>query len=53
MQNVPLDSYPKTNIVDTRGVSPDADSDVQQLPGRNYDPSYGMDVQRTVAIALG
>ncbi|KAF2172080.1 hypothetical protein M409DRAFT_62895 [Zasmidium cellare ATCC 36951] len=40
MQNVPLESYPKTNVVDERGVSPDADSDLQQLPGRNYDPSY-------------
>lgn len=36
-----MDEYNKDHIVDQRGLDEDHDSDVQQMPGRNYDPAYG------------
>ncbi|KAK3714866.1 hypothetical protein LTR37_007601 [Vermiconidia calcicola] len=39
MQNVELQEYPKHTNVSTGGVDELSDSDVQQLPGKNYDPA--------------
>ena len=39
MQNVELADYPKEGNVSTRHVDELSDSDVQQVEGKNYDPS--------------
>lgn len=41
MQNVQLDDYHKDQAVAERDVDLDADSDVQQVQARNYDPHNG------------
>lgn len=39
MENIELDQYRKDANVSSHGVEDNSDSDVQQIPGKNYDPS--------------
>ncbi len=39
MQNVELRDYPKDGEVSTAGIDDLSDSDLQQVEGKNYDPT--------------
>lgn len=39
MENIELDQYRKDPNVSSNSVGDNSDSDVQQIPGKNYDPS--------------